>query len=408
MEGEFAGLEDALARIEELTAPLPAEAREVRRAGGYVVAAEVAARVNSPPTDVSAMDGFAVRSEDVAGAQEDEPVVLEVTGRATAGKSWPAPVDPGAAIGITTGAPLPEEADAVAPVEICTQHSGDQVAVREPVDSGNHVRPRAADTRVGDAVAREGQVLGPGVLGQLAAAGVSRLSVIRRPRVALIAIGDEIIAPGEDPGPRQIFASNLVTISAWLDRFRIESTETIVPDDAAAIRGAIEQGSGEMDVVLTLGGAWGSERDLVVPVLHSLGWRMAFRRVRMTPGKGAAFGLLGGSQVFCLPGGPPACEIAFLQLALPCLRRLSGRAGPPLATVPARLATAIPARRSGWTSIHHAVLSREGDELVATPHRPASRLEAMARAEALIVIPEGAEGAAAGEIVQVQVIRWPG
>ncbi len=402
----YLSFDKALRIIEDSCIRLPKVELDLTKAADLVLVEDVSAEVDSPPADVSAMDGYAVRSADLARAGEGNPVALQIVGKATAGKSWPAPVMPGMAIGITTGAPLPADTDTVVPEEMCREPGEGRVEVVEDLESGAFIRRQGADTRSGAVLAERGRVLSPGLLGHLAAAGIARVRIVRPPTISLIAVGDEIVKYGETRGPRQIFASNLVNLSAWSEKFGVAYNAQIVNDDVAEIRDAVDEAVSRADVIITIGGAWGSHRDLVLPVLDSLGWRRLFRRVRMAPGKGSAFGELRSKSVFCLPGGPPSCEMVFLQLVLPAIFRLAGKSSTPLPVIPARLTESVTGRYIDWTSFHHATLSRSNGHIVATAHRPSSRLESMSLAECLIRIPEGTRTIEAGEIVDVQILNW--
>ena len=234
----------------------------------------------------------------------------------------------------------------------------------------------------GATIIRRGERITPGLLGLAAAAGISSIRVHRRPRVAIISIGDEVVAPGETLHAGQLYASNLVTMEAWLASFGIPCVTSVVPDDVNAIKRALKDCLPRVDVILTSGGAWGSERDLVVGVLNELGWAKRFHYVRMGPGKGIAFGLWENVPVFCLPGGPLSNEMAFLQFALPALLRMEGDARPPLQIVHARLTEDVKSRHRAWTEFKDAVitLDEKGQYAVAL-YRSRSRIEAIARAE---------------------------
>ena len=257
----------------------------------------------------------------------------------------------------------------------------------------------------GSAIARRGEVLRPGCLGLAAAAGMSRVRAYRRPRVALIGVGDEVISTGQNLLPNQLYASNLVTIGAWLTSFDIPYVWSVVKDNEKTIKTELLKHLPSVDTILTSGGAWGSERDLVVGTLHGLDWREIFHNVRMGPGKGIAFGLLEGKPVFCLPGGPASNEMAFLQIALPGIFRLGGRNRHPLETVSARLTENVRGRHAAWTEFKDATLSCdfEGGYKVAL-YRNRSRLQAIAYANCLVCIPEGTESLNRGDIIPVQVL----
>jgi len=204
-----------------------------------------------------------------------------------------------------------------------------------------------------------GEALIPGILGLAAAAGISRVLVFRRPRTAVIGAGDEVVAPGCRLDQGQLYASNIVTVEAWLKSFGVSHDCAIVKDDAEEIEKAGFKYLPCTDVFLTSGGAWGSERDLVVTVFRQLGWQEIFHRVRMGPGKGIAFGLWQGKPVFCLPGGPASNEVAFLQLVRPGILRMGGDHRHPLQTVSARLTEDVKRRNRAWTEFKEATLFQD-------------------------------------------------
>jgi molybdopterin molybdotransferase len=254
-------------------------------------------------------------------------------------------------------------------------------------------------------IARKGEQLLPGCLGLAAAAGISHARVYRRPRVALLGVGDEVVIPGQPLRSGQLYSSNLVTMSAWLGSFDLPHTLAVVKDVKKSIERKLSRFLPDVDVILTSGGAWGSERDLVVGVLDRLGWKKVFHHVRMGPGKGVVFGIWEGKPVFCLPGGPASNEMAFLQFALPGIMRMAGEKRHPLRSVPARLTEALTSRHRAWTEFKDAILScdPEGNATV-TPYNCRSRLQSIARANSLICIPEGEESLKAGQVIPVQVL----
>jgi molybdopterin molybdotransferase len=221
----------------------------------------------------------------------------------------------------------------------------------------------------------------------------------------VIGVGDELVAPGCRLDRGQLYASNIVTVGAWLTFFGLSHDMSIVKDNAEAIQKELFGYLPRADVFLTSGGAWGSERDLVVPALRELGWQEIFHRVRMGPGKGISFGLWGDKPVFCLPGGPASNEMAFLQLALPGILRMGGDSRHPLRTVSAKLIEDVQGRNRAWTEFKHATLFQDPEGNVTVRlYRNRSRLQAIAMAHALVCIPEGVDSLNSGEVVPVQVL----
>lgn len=386
-------------------APLPAEEVGLADLVGRVTASTLHGRVDSPSADVSFKDGYAVVSADIAAASPENPVTLRLLdGHAAAGGGqWDGAVTPGTAIRILSGAQIPRGAQAVVAEEF-TREAGDQVIVTADAQPGRNVLPQGCDIAAGQALFPAGTALRPTQVGLLAAAGLSSAPVVRRPRVAIIATGDEVIAPGRPLAEGKLYASNLVTLAAWCGRYGLHVTTDVVPDDAASIRAALAEAVETHDAVITSGGAWKGERDLVAGLLADLGWTRRYHRVRIGPGKAVGFGLLDGRAVFCLPGGPPSNHIAFLELALPGLLRLAGYAEPGLPVGAVRL-TADARGQTDWTQFVHGLLEA-GDPLPGfVPLKPRSRLQMMAQADAVVQIPEGVRQIAAGEIVQAQLLR---
>ena len=272
---------------------------------GRVGSADVAATVSYPSIDVSLKDGFAVKSSDVDRAGRDAPVRLNVIGVFIRRRSFGGRIRKGDAVRLCSGSPIPDGADAVVSGEFCEEGSSGDVFIRADAGPGRNILQAGVEVAAGATIIRRGKRITPGRLGLAAAAGISTIRVHRRPRVAIISIGDEVVAPGETLHAGQLYASNLVTMEAWLASFGIPCVTSIVPDDVNAIKRALKDHLPRVDVILTSGGAWGSERDLVVGVLDELGWAKRFHYVRMGPGKGIAFGSL-GKHAGLLSAGRPA------------------------------------------------------------------------------------------------------
>ena len=405
---DYVGYRDALRLVYANVQPVGIEEIPLGLCVGRVVAEALIALESYPSGDVSLKDGFAVRSEDVADAAIQQPVCLPVTGSAFAGFRFEGEVTPGSAVKICSGAPIPRGADAVVSSEFCEEVSPEEVSIRANAERGRNVLRAGGEITAGETIAGKGETLSPGSLGLAAAAGISHVRVYRRPKVAVIGVGDEVVAPGERLRPGQLYASNLVTMGAWLASFGISCDMSVVSDDEEAIKQQLLNHLPDVDAILTSGGAWGSERDLVVGVLAGLGWQEVFHHVRIGPGKGIAFGRWKGKAVFCLPGGPASNEMAFLQLALPGLLRMGGEERHPLRTVSARLTEDVPGRHRAWTEFKDAVLSRDsGGYYTVALYRNRSRLQAIAHATGLVCIPEGTESLNLGEIVPVQILASP-
>lgn len=406
------GYQEALKITLEQLSPLPSRHVPIWEACDLVLDEKVIAKVDSPSVTTSAKDGFALRSVDVVSASHDHPVSLRLLDICVAGESKTTEViRPGTTVKVMTGAKLPGGADAVLATEF-TRSDGDRVEAFRDAHEGRNLLRQGADIAVGQPIAGPGTILTPAMTGLMAAGGVEALRVHPLPKVALIATGDEVVAPGKPLAPGQLYASNVVTLTSWLSHFDMESVVKIVPDDPAKIRDTLESVLDEVDVVLTSGGAWKSARDLTPQVLEEMGVELHYHRVRLAPGKAAALGTLADGRrckvFFCLPGGPPSNEMAFLQLALPGLRRLSGHSERPFPITTARLTQSVVGGHGDprWIKFFQANLVEGPDGLEARPLTQGSRLACQAQADALIMVPTGIHGLERGAIAEVQVLGW--
>ena len=401
---EYIGYKNALALVLSSTNYSKVDSLPLASCAGYVAAENIAALVDSPTNDVSLKDGFAIRTCDVAGASPQHPVKLQVIGSGFAGSGFEGSISEGQAVRICAGSPVPAGAEAIMSEEFCKEIAS-EVYISAVANAGKNIFRAGEDVKVGTVILEKGRVLLPARLGLIAAAGISDLKVYRKPKVTVIAIGDEVIAPGQKLREGQLYASNLVSIGAWLSCFNVPYETTITIDNIEAIKRALLKSLPEVDAIITSGGAWGSERDLIVRVLDCLGWNKLFHRVRIGPGKGIAFGTWKDKPVFCLPGGPPSNEMAFLQLALPGILHLSGQTGSPLFTVSARLTQDLKGRHRAWTEFKKASLARgENGNYTATPCFEESRLKSMADSTCLVCKPEGVESLYRGQMVTIQMM----
>lgn len=400
---ERIGLAEALELTLTRVPRLEPERVDLAGAVGRVLAEDAAGRVTTPDQDVSRKDGYAVVSSDLADASPDNPVALAVIGSLNAGGRATQPVVPGQALRVTTGAPLPPGAQAVLAEEFCDR-AGERITCRATAKPGRNVLSAGADLVAGQVIASAGTRLGPARVGLLAAAGLAEVRVFGRPRIGLLATGDEIVAPGLPLPEGRLYASNLVEMAAWLTSLGMPVTNRVATDSAAAIRADIEALLPGIDALVTSGGAWTSEKDLLLRVLADLGWEGIYHRVRLGPGKGIGFGLLAGKPIFCLPGGPPSNEMALLQLCLPGLLAMQGSGLPVFSQVRARLTVELTGQVD-WTQFVHARLSDDGQGgLAVRPAKLPSRLVSMAEMQALIRIPEGTDRLPAGALVPVQLV----
>jgi molybdopterin molybdotransferase len=398
----FIGFQEALELTLSQVTCGETEILPLERLVGSVLAEDVTARVDCPSVSASRKDGYAAVSTDLAAASVQNKISLELKGSLSAGDRRELKIKSGQAVRVTTGAPLPDGADAVLSEEFC-RSEGNTIAAFNTAEAGRNVLQRARDIRLGETVAEKNMRLHPALIGLLAAAGLDAAAVDRRPRVAVPTTGDEVVRPGSPLQRGQLYASNMVEICAWLSQFGLPYQMELVPDRSPTIENTITKHLPDVDAFLTSGGAWGSERDLILEVVEALKWRAVYHRVRMGPGKPVGFGLLAGKPFFCLPGGPPSNEMAFLQLALPALLKMKGDNPFPFPSTSARLAETVHGKQE-WTDFIHAGLKIRQNQLSVYPARLKSTLQSMARKEALITIPEDREKIVAGEIIEVQVL----
>jgi molybdopterin molybdotransferase len=398
----FIGFKEALDLTLASVSVGSTEILSLSRVTGRILAENITSLVDCPSTSSSRKDGYAVNSLDLAQASEENPAILKVVGTLAAGQTSEIKIKKGQAVRITTGAPLPEGADAVLSEEFCRHHE-DNITAFNTAGAGRNIQARGKDIRRKEPVAGKGTKLTPALIGLLAAAGHDSAKVHALPRVAVIATGDEVVAPGKPLPEGKLYASNMVTMCSWLSLLGLDYETGLVSDRKEDIAATLTKYLPDVDLILTSGGAWGSEKDLILDVVEGMNWQGLFHRVRMGPGKPVGFGLLQNKPFFFLPGGPPSNEMAFLQLALPAMLKMMGKNPALFPLAPARLAQTVTGKKT-WTDFVHARLENREDHLRVHPARLKSGLQSMARKDALIIIPEDRDELAAGETVNVQLL----
>jgi len=398
------GFEKALSITLEHIKPLPVEDVELIACVDRVVARDLHALVDSPSMDSSLKDGYAVLSHEVADATPERPVRLRVNGYMAAGGEKDLELKLGTTVRVLTGARIPLGADAVVAEEFVRPDEHDALVERF-AGQGRNILPKGSDVASGECVIRSGRLISPGMAGMLAAAGYRAVPVHGVPSVGIIGTGDEIVEPGRPLGDGKVYASNVMTIGAWCNRYRMRAMTTIVRDDYEVLSSAVRTIAEGADAVVTSGGAWTGDRDLVAHVLEGLGWEEYFHRIRIGPGKAAGFGMLYGKPVFILPGGPTSNLMGFLQIALPGLLALSGHARPGLPRINAILACDLEGRQADWTHFFFGTIEEDEGIPVFHPSKVKSRLRAIAEAEAIACIPEGQEYLSGGAVISVQLLR---
>jgi len=385
---------EALQRVLATARPLPAESVPLNDAYSRVLAEDIVALRTQPPAAVSAMDGYAVRADDVAKA----PATLKLIGEVAAGHPFEGSVGPGQAARIFTGGVMPEGADTVVIQEITTR-DGANVRFDKPTAKGRNVRGQGIDFSQGQVLLRKGRRLTDRDLMLAAAMNHPRLSVHRRPKVAVLGTGDELVAPGSAPGAGEIVYSNGFALIAMARREGAEVNDLgiardKVDDIAAAVRRARDWGA---DILLTTGGASVGEHDLVQKALAAEGLQLSFWRIALRPGKPMMHGGLGGMQVLGVPGNPVSSYVCAFLFLVPLIRTLAGRADIDHPTAPAMLGRDLPANDERADYLR-ATLKDSPDGPVATPlpNQDSSLMAPLSAADCLVIRLPHAPAAAAG------------
>jgi len=416
-QADWLPVDEARERILQRAAALPAVRVQAAAALGRALAEPLTARATLPPWDNSAMDGYAVRADDVRNAGPHQPVRLRVAGAVRAGELPSTPVTAGEAIRIMTGAPVPPGADTVVRVEDTdAEATPGTVVVRDGRDAGRHVRSRGEDMREGDLVLEAGTTLGPGHIGVIGALGASEVAVAGRPRVALLASGDELVPPERFDAVAQgraIPETNSRTLAAAVEEMSGHATLLGIAGDTEEsvdlhVRRALES---DAHVLITTAGASMGESDLFKRVLDGQGFELDFWRVRMRPGSPFSFGYLPRASgppltVFGLPGNPASAFVTFHVLVRPYLLSLAGHRCVHAAVVHARAGGTLRSA-PGLTQFLRVRLTERRSGTVATPTGPqgSGLVRSMGEADGLAVMPEGVEAIEEGAPVQVLLLR---
>jgi len=385
----------------ESVAVLGAESVKLEQTLGRVLAEDVCANRDIPPNDVSAMDGYAVRSADI----KNVPATLEITEDIKAGDMPTKTVQAGQCARIMTGAPMPDGADAVIRVEDTQSLAVHSVLINRSAKSGHDVRTRGESMRNGEVVLAAGTEITPGVIGVLATVKGAQVQVYRHPRVAILSTGNELEDIDEPVDPDKIPNSNSYALMAQVQALGIEPALLgIARDDPAELEEYLQRGL-RFDVLLVSGGTSVGVHDYVRPTIEALGVQMKFWRVAMKPGHPVAFGSTAGTFVFGLPGNPVSSMVCFEEFVAPALRSMMGHARLYRRTIAARLTHDVK-HQPGRTEFVRVILGKEDGSYSATSTgaQGSGMLLSMARADALMVVPAASTGMAAGELVTVQLL----
>ena len=385
----------------EKTPVLPIERVGLAMAAGRVLATDMRAAAELPAFPASAVDGYAVRAGDAGRT-------LRVVGESAAGRPFDGSVEPGTAARILTGGVVPHGADVVVMVED-VRLDGEAVSVPADLKAGSNLHRPGSDVRAGELVLRAGTRLGAAELGLVAALGFAEVAVYRRPRVALMSTGDELVEVGSKPGPGQITDSNRWALLAALTEAGAEVQSLgLAPDEPEALRRLVVDALKTADVLVTSGGVSVGTHDLVKPLLESLG-TVHVGRVKLKPGKPFTFATLPSNKLaFGLPGFPVSSLVTFEVFVRPALRQMQGFARLQRPTLPVRLGYDARATAER-TEYQRVILRRDGAELVAetTGSQSSSRLLSLAGAHALVRIAPGDQGVSAGTIVEAMILALP-
>ena len=422
---DLQSVDSYLAEVLAAIRALPPRELNLEDADGAVLAGDVTASWPLPPFDNSAMDGYAVRAADVAAATPDHPVTLPVRGEVAAGDTGGHDLAPGTCIRIMTGAMLPAGADAVVPVEWT---SGDttgayttgagttgegpggaasgQVTIGRAAEPGHAIRRAGGDAAPGDVLLTKGTRLGPVQLGLLAAAGHAAVTARPRPRVTVISTGNELAEPGQPVVPGRIWESNSFMLAAAARQAGCAARRNpTVPDRKAAVLQAIEDALPHTDLLVTTGGvSMGGEHDVVKAALRDLG-TVAFRKVAMQPGMPQGFGVIGpdATPIFTLPGNPVSAYVSFQLFIRPAASVLQNKNPERLPGTRARLSAAVRSPRER-RSFLRGILDAEEGTVAPVSGQASHQLASLARANALIIVPESVDGLPQGETVDVLVL----
>jgi molybdopterin molybdotransferase len=407
---DLLSVHDAQERIVAAFQTLPSLTISLRESCQRVLAQDITADTDLPPFDNSSMDGFAVRSADLSQASAANPITLSVEEDIPAGTSPHAVLQPGQAARIMTGAPLPGGSDAIVPLED-TDHASAvnpigfpfPVKIFGPVKPGTFIRPRGQDIQRGQVVLQSGRLIGPADVGLLASLGISQMPVYRKPKIALLSTGDELISPDQPLTPGKIRDSNSYAIAALVEQHGGEVLAFgTAPDQPEIIRqrlqGAVDQGA---DLILTTAGVSVGAFDYVRPVIQEKG-SLTFWRVDMRPGKPLAFGSYQGIPLMGLPGNPVSAYVGFLVFVLPAIHKMAGNLHGPHQVIKATLTH--PIESDGRESYLRAVLKVEAGRITATltGHQGSGNMYSLVQANALLIVPSGVKSLPVG----AEVSSW--
>ena len=394
-------LEQALARIAGAIQPLPCELIALHESAHRHLAQDIVAPISLPPFDNSAMDGYALRAEDVGKASFEQPAQLKLIGAVAAGAQFTGTIAPGTCIRIFTGSPMPRGADAVVMQED-TRAAGETVAVLDAVKPWENVRFAGQDVKQGAVVGRAGDHLSAARIALLGALGLERIAAHQRPVVQIVSTGTELVEPGNPLRPGQIYESNRTAISSLAESVGAKTIlSPLVPDTLEATTGALRAAFERSDAVITTGGASVGEHDFVKAAFESMGGSLDFWRVAIKPGKPFVFGKLGKKFLFGLPGNPVSAFVTFLLLVRPALSKLQGATDLELPAFPGVLEEPIQ-NRGERRHFMRVVVDKRG-RIKSAGLQASHALASLAGANGLLDLPPNVSWPAGK---QVYALRW--
>lgn len=404
---DMISLEEARALVLSQVEALPVETVSILDAVGRVAAADLRSDIDISPFAHSAMDGFAVRAADLAAASEDAPVELDVIAEVAAGETYDGPMAPGQCVRIMTGAPVPDDADVVVKYEIVGVVSGDgkpgsRVSFSHPAQPRANIREAGEEAKAGEVIVETGEVISTAGVGFLAGCGILDVPTYRRPRVAVAAIGSELVNPDELPTAGKIRNSNSYALAACVQAAGgVPTILPIVEDTHEALAQVVREATCDYDFVITSGGASNGDFDFIKPVVEDLG-ELLMTTVNMRPGKAQTFGIVQGTPVFGLPGNPAAAYVGFEMIIRPALRKMQGYTHFERPRVVAKLSRDVKKNDPRRIFLRSTLYKNdEGDYVVAPAKNQSSGLfGVIQRSNCMAIMPEGLESRSAGSLIE--------
>jgi len=397
----------ALEKVISKTQKLPSDVMGTKQALGYALAKPVIALEDHPLYDLSAIDGYAVRQDDIANVTAEKPALLKVTAKIPAGDHTQVKLQPGTTALVMTGAKVPDSTDAVIPLEY-VQTDEEKIIVNQSVEGGDNIRYKGSELRKDDGVLDQGKYITPGTVAMLATLGYPSVVVHKKPRVAVVTSGDELIDISQPAVNGKVRDSNAFFLQAALQKAGIESHMIErVPDEAKLLLYAVSKSIESADIIIVTGGVSVAEYNVMGPIFSQLGVEQHFWELAINPNKPVFFGSHGNKLVFGLPGNPVVVGMLFYELVLPAILTMMGRRAVYLQRVHAQLESTL-TKRSGKLEFVRGYLSWIGDSWSVVPFmkQESHMVSTFAKANCIIVFPEPNSELKKGEIVEVHLLPW--